>query len=326
MRADILFFVGIFAFLFVAWVSTGGPQRPISFSGPFITPITNVNQEQRGYGNFWDVGRGETNWWTGDFSGSGTSNTQSELWKAQEDLEDLQRDLQESRLFGTPSPYRGTVSLAKSVGPLKSVDGDEEYVTINVSGSADAPVSITGWKLVSVRTNAYGYIPQGVSLFRSGSVNTPQPISLAPGERAIVVTGRSPIGVSFKENMCSGYLESRQDFHPSLASSCPSPRNDFDRFYDGAASDYQKCRDAIHAIPRCETADLPRGTSNSCWAFAREFFTYNGCLTYHANDRGFWGKTWRVYLGHRNDDLWPTANDTLKLLDAEGKTVDIFTY
>ncbi|TAL58158.1 MAG: hypothetical protein EPN84_13270 [Legionella sp.] len=327
MRADIFFFLGIFAFIFVAWVSTGGPQRPISFSGPFITPVTNVNQEQRGYGNLWDMGSSETNWWTGNFGGNGGTRTQTELWRAQDDLEDLQRDLQESRLFGTPSVHRGIVSIAKSVGPLKSVDADEEYVTISVSSGADAPVSITGWKLISVRTNSSASIPQGVALFRTGKVNSPQPITLSPGERAIVTTGRSPIGVSFKENSCSGYLEERQNFHPSLSSSCPSPRDDFARFYDGAANDYQKCKEAITTVPRCTTAtDLPRNTSNKCQSFAREFLTYNGCITYHASDRNFQGRVWRVYLGNRNDDLWPTKNDTIKLLDAEGKTVDIFTY
>ena len=247
MRADALFFVGLLAFLFVAWVATGGPQKPISFSGPFITPITNVNQEQSAYGSFWDIDPRETNWWTGDFgngswSWGGGSSSQEELWQTQDKLEDLQRDLQEARMWGDPSPYRGDVKITKSASSLASGDGDEEYLIVTVSGSADAPITVTGWKLAATRSRAYGFIPQGVELYTLGSVHTSHPITLNPGDRAVIVSGRSPVGVSFKENICSGYLERRQDFYPALSQSCPRPSDDFDRFYDGSASDIKSVK------------------------------------------------------------------------------------
>lgn len=330
MYGNAFFFFAMMLFLFVAWVATGGPNRPISFAGPFITPITNVDQEQQGYGSWWDVVPGdESNWWQWDGGGSSNSsgNTQSSLWKAQDDLEDIQKDLQAARLFGTPSVYRGKVSIARSTGPLAATDSDEEYVTISLSSSAKENVTISGWRLVSVRTGDAGTIPYGVTLFKSGSVNNTAPITLQPGERAIIVTGRSPVGVSFRENSCAGYLDDAQDFVPKLSGSCPAPLNDFDRFYNGSASDYQKCRAAVQTLPSCETpSKRVSGTSDACFSFMRTHYTYNACTTYHANDRNFWGRTWRIYLGQSRSDLWPTKNDTIKLLDAGGNTVDAFSY
>lgn len=329
LQQDAYFFLAIFLFIFVAWVATGGPQKPISFAGPFITPVTTYNDEQQAYGghNFWDVAVNDADswfWHPGKSTGANT-DTQKGLWDVQDNLTDLQKDLQASRLFGTPSVYEGKVTLSAGTAALAETDEDQEYVTISLSGSAKESVAISGWKIVSTRSRATATIPNGTVLYKSGSVNNTEPITLAPGERAVVVTGRSPAGVSFKENACTGYLEERQDYYPRLSTSCPAPSADFDRFYDGAARDYQTCKTAVRSLPRCETPSSSNGVSSTCFQFMRKYLTYNGCITYHANDRNFWGRTWRVYLG-KSDALWPAKNDTLKLLDGNGYTVDIYSY
>lgn len=327
LRADFFFFLAILVFIFAAWVATGGPNRPISFAGPFITPISTYGEEQNAYGgSIWD--------WTPDSDGSwfhwtpitvrtSEDSAQQELWKTQDTLTDLQKELQDARLFGTPSVYRGKVSLSASRSVLGQTDESLEYVTISVSGKEN--VNISGWRLVSTRTRASATIPNGVTLYKTGRVNQTSPIILSPGERAIVSTGRSPVGVSFKENSCIGYLEDPQDYTPRLSGSCPTPLSDFERFYDGANKDYQQCRDTVSRLPRCETPSSRSGMSSSCYDFVRDHLTYNSCTTFHANDRNFWGNNWRVYLG-KSDDLWPERNDTLKLLDANGHTVAIFSY
>ncbi|HYE22900.1 MAG TPA: hypothetical protein VEA92_00410 [Candidatus Paceibacterota bacterium] len=326
MKADALFFLAIFVFIFVAWVSTGGPKRPISFAGPFITPVTNTGQEQEGYGSWRAALEGEDNWWNGAWSGFVDHNPrESSIGQAQEDLADAQRALQEARLFGPASVYKDIVTLSANTGALAADDPDEEYLTISVSGRAEGPISMSGWRLVSVRTKESATLPSAVSVFRSGSVNQTTPLALSPGERAIVSTGRSPVGASFRENSCSGYLSARQDFVPELAKSCPSPMDDFERFYSGSASDYQACKTAVQNGTRCERPSQG-GASNACDNFIREHYSYNGCVTYHASDRNFFGSTWRLYLGESRDDLWPTRNETIKLLDAAGNTVDIVTY
>ena len=49
MQADGLFVITCLFFLFAAWVATGGPARPISQQGPFITPVAQPGQGQQGY-------------------------------------------------------------------------------------------------------------------------------------------------------------------------------------------------------------------------------------------------------------------------------------
>lgn len=329
LKADLFFFLGILVFIFVIWVATGGPNRPISFAGPFITPISTYGDEQEAYGGSiwdWTPGAADNTWfsWNPINVRSGEDNVQRTLWDTQDSLSDLQEQLQDERLFGTPSVYRGKVTISASRTTLAQTDEDEEYLTLSVSGKE--PITISGWRIVSVRSRTHATIPNGVTLYKKGRVNHTVPITLSPGERAIVATGRSPIGVSFKENICIGYLEDRQDYRPQLSGTCPTPLSDFERFYDGASRDYQECREAVRTLPRCETpSSSDVDVSDKCYDFMRDYFTYNSCTTYHANDRNFWGRTWRVYLG-KSDDLWRESNDTLKLLDANGHTVDIYSY
>jgi len=326
MKADALFFLAIFLFIFVAWVSTGGPKRPISFAGPFITPVTNTGQEQEGYGSWRDAFEGENNWWNGAWSGFADNNPrETSISQAQSDLADAQRELQEARLFGPASVYKDVVTLSANTSTLAADDPDEEYLTISVSGRAESAISMSGWRLVSVRSKESATLPSAVPVFKSGSVNQTVPLTLNPGERAIVVSGRSPVGASFRENACAGYLAVRQDFVPALSRSCPARMDDFERFYNGAASDYQSCKAAVQNGSQCER---PRqgGASSACDEFMRAHYSYNGCVTYHASDRNFFGSTWRLYLGESRDDLWPSRNETIKLLDAADNTVDIVTY
>ena len=43
MRSDVFLFIGILViFCFIVWVASGGPSRPLSFSGPSITPTTGI--------------------------------------------------------------------------------------------------------------------------------------------------------------------------------------------------------------------------------------------------------------------------------------------
>lgn len=338
MRADVFFVIAVFVFIFIAWTATGGPERPISWAGPFITPVKTVGDEQEGYGSFinfgsvLDVGAPSYNDnGTTEKSYQSSQSTSRELWSLGSTLAKLQRDARQTKLYGDPSPYSGKVTIQHGTSGLRGDTVDTEYVTIALSSGSE-PVTISGWRIVSVRTNAYGYIPEGTAIMKSGRVNETAPITLQPGERAIIASGRSPVGVSFRENACSGYLASYQNFVPSLSSSCPRALDDYERFYKGNEKSEFTCKDLVESISRCEIPDTPSNLPSACYAFVDTYLNYNGCVATHANDRNFWGKTWRIYLGHyeknKNEpqDLWEGENDTLKLLDAEGKTVDVYTY
>jgi len=308
MRSDALFFLAVIAFFFILWYASGGPTKPISFAGPYITPITDVDTVQEGYGE------GES------YSVDGSGSVWGDLMNIQDTLASLQRKASDIRAFGEESPYRGQVSV--SAGGTGAEDPDEEYVTLRATG--DQPVDITGWRLVSGASGRGERIPEGAAMPRSGRVNDTGRIILQPGDEAVVVTGESPIGVSFKENMCAGYLGRNQDFYPSLRNSCPSAYEEFDRFFEGNELRDDRCYALMQSTPSCTT---PRSSnvSNACEELIDEYLDYNGCVEHHRYDAGFAGTTWRIYL-EEDRELWKPARDAVKLLDASGKTVDLYTY
>ncbi len=139
----------------------------------------------------------------------------------------------------------------------------------------------------------------------------------------IVSTGRSPVGVSFRENMCTGYFEERQDFRPPLLESCPTPYQEYTRFYD---DEDDECEQYVRSIPYCSTdTDVPSNVSGSCEDFVEEYISYDGCIEAHEGDENFHGRTWRVFLG-KSDELWANSKETILLLDASGKVIDAFSY
>lgn len=283
---DFLFFVGLILVVFAIWVGSGGPDRPISFSGPFLAPITNTGTNADSYGD------------PNLFSpiGGGTSNS---------------------------SPYRGSVSLSRDTSGAMSTDPKSEYVVIRYSSSAHEPITVSGWKLVSTATNKEVTLPDAAQLPNLGRVSDTDPVFLHPGHEVIVTTGRSPVGVSFNENRCTGYFEERQNFTPSLAFACPSGGEEFSRYYD---DEDDACEMFARGINRCETeTDVPSELSSSCEAFVDEYMNYSGCVEAHEQEVDFYSGTWRLFLG-KSDELWKKSNETILLVDSTGKTVDALSY
>lgn len=331
MRSDVFFFLGVLVFFFVIWYSTGGPDRPISFAGPFITPVHTYGDEQEAYGSL-TGGR-----WNSDFDlpSSGGISTDATWWSSGENDGTWHYSPEgspvTSRIYGPSSPYAGQVTIA-SVSGADATDADEEYIILSAN-DIEGTLNITGWRLVSVQTDAYGYIPSGTNRFVSGSVNDIVPITVSSGDEVIVVSGRSPVGISFRENMCTGYLEEYQEFTPSLRNSCPDLMDTFEYEYGGNEKNYELCRDYIANLRSCEIpSDTPSRFPDACYAFIDKYANYSGCVNTYGIDSDFYSDTWRVYLGHHEknkknpQDLWEPHSDTLKLLDAEGRTVDTYTY
>jgi hypothetical protein len=301
VTSDLFMFLGIFLLFFLIWVAGGGPNRPLSFSGPYLRPITSPGSGAEAYGNpnYPGFTTGITiGGWGATISSGGSGTT---------------------TFSGGSSSLSRLVSLIPdSYGP-KETDEDREYLTI----TASAEVSTEGWKLVSQKTGKGAPIPEGAQVPRSGSVNILSPITLKAGESMIVVTGRSPVGVSFKENRCTGYFEERQDFRPPLTQSCPTSYEEYDRFYE---DDDDECLSYLATIPYCSTdTDASSAISSSCEDFAEEYLNYAGCVDAHEDDSDFSGRTWRVFLG-KSDDLWRKDGETILLLDAGGKLVGSLSY
>lgn len=317
MEHDAWFFVGIFVFIFVIWIATGGPMHPISFAGPRL-----ALPDKLGGGTYLSFPRAPFSIGASSVSLPGSSSSGVALGGSKPPLPTFVGGVG----FGEPSPYRGIVSMSHYISGAASTDPKNEYLEIRIAQNADVPVDLSGWTLSSEATGKASVIPKGTETPTSGVINAAQDIILYAGERAIVVSGQSPIGASFRENKCIGYFGTFQNFSPQLPQNCPTPSSELAASY---SIDYLRdiaCVDYVKALPRCKIAITPpAGVSSACQNFLTKYLHYNGCMDAHRGDADFKGDTWRLYLG-RTNSMWRPRHELVKLLDAKGKTVDAFSY
>jgi len=74
--------------------------------------------------------------------------------------------------------------------------------------------SVTGWRLSSSGRN--WIIGFASSLPLQGMINEEVPVVITRQSKLIISWDRSPIGVSFRENKCTGFLGTFQEFVPPL--------------------------------------------------------------------------------------------------------------
>jgi hypothetical protein len=320
-KNDLFLVIAIVVILGIAWAFTGGPQRIISRQGPFLKP-----PEPLGTGEAY--GRRVFFRDSSDSSSSPPADERSikrEIERAQEELERVQEELENIQKYGTASQYEESVTIAKRTSGPKAEDPNDEYILLTASRNNSDNILITGWQLESLVTKKRVTIGGGAPLFRSGIINSEPAIFLAPREEAVISTGRSPVGASFRINKCTGYFEQFQDFSPRLSLSCPSATDEFDQFAIPITDSI--CEDIVRSIRRCEmrTKALPIGSSSECSDFISRTLNYAGCVERHRNDTDFFGDEWRIFLGH-DEELWRNQREIIRLLDREGKTVDVFSY
>ena len=218
------------------------------------------------------------------------------------------------------SYYKDYIKITMNTAAKESYP-EKEYIVITAIQPNLSAVDISNWKLQNSKgeTATFG---KGTTLPASGKVNPVAAIKINGGDILTVSSGRSPIGVSFQMNACALYLEQFQDFIPQIKEPCPQPENDKGFFsLDGT------CQRFVSQLPRCEanTKTLPAEISSSCKTFINAHVNYNGCVASHKNDNYFSSKEWKIFLG-RTSELWAEPNDTITLLDNEGKIIDAVKY
>lgn len=201
----------------------------------------------------------------------------------------------------------------------------KEYVTFTLSPSYKGKVLISGFEIKSVATGNGTIIPKGVDLPFAGQINYESPIFIDPGDKVIIVTGNSPTGYSFKLNKCTGYFEQFQEFTPRLQEDCPSASDYNVSLVPGYFND--ACVEYLESVPRCQMPlnDIPLNLQSECRSFVDEKLNYKSCVDDHKNDKDFYKKEWRIYLG-RNQKLWKDRREIIKLLDLNKETVGTATY
>jgi hypothetical protein len=199
MQNDFFFYFGGIVLLFILWAVTGGPTRPISFAGAYITPLTNVGQTQVGYGP--QIHLKET-----ISAGDGSATLGASLPSVTYD-----------------SPYHSSVWIQHSAKRASGTSVAEGYVQIFVSSTAGKSVDVTGWKIKS-NSGTSATIPNGILVMHLGTGNTLQDVLLRPGDVASMSNETSPVGASFEVNKCAGYLTEKQSsYNPCVAGHVSDP-------------------------------------------------------------------------------------------------------
>jgi len=278
----VLFFIA----LGVIWFAQGGPSKLTSMTSPFLQSpeiSPSPDSSQNGYG-FWN-------------NSSETISKTSEI----------------------DSRHKGKISLNASWA-AKETDSRKEYIEISASYSNKEPISVTGWTLKG-KQGFSATIGRGAYLVYSAQLNTQDAIFLESNDRAIIATGHSPIGTSFRLNLCTGYFNQFQDFIPALPQECPRiSEKEIPVNYPDACVDFIKSLSAC----RMPLTAVPLGAGNDCANFVSEKANYNGCVSAHKSKKNFYKSEWRIYLG-RDSELWGTR-DSITLFDNEGKIVDQVSY
>jgi len=314
---DAWFFIGVFVFIFLIWVATGGPLHPLAFTGPAL-----AQPDVLGGGTYLQLPRASFAVGGSNVVLPGSSSGGSSYYGSSGTSAPSPGGV----TFSPPSPYRNLVSMNNYVSNASSSNPGIEYVQLSVAQNAGIPIVISGWNLVSEATGKAALIPRGTKVPTSGIVNPLENIVLTPGERAVIVSGRSPIGTSFRENKCTGYLSTFQQFSPTLPQNCPAPRDEFDSFYGDYSIRDPDCIDEVNKVSRCEAVLFPSSDlSRACRNFIVQHLNYNGCVATHQNDPDFDGSVWRIFLG-RDKHMWRAKYEVVVLRDSTGKTIASFSY
>lgn len=305
-----------FVGLGVAWFLTGGPEREIARQGFFIKPLAPIDSGQ-GYG--------------GSYINSLDKERETELKfpknainldTIEEDLSSFAEKIKEVELIHK-SPLSLRPLIIDGFSGAQATDPQKEYLRIVASTKNTGPFMLSGVRIKSTITNKEVVVPQAVGLPILGSASKNEKISLVPGERALIHTGRSPIGESFRVNICSGYLGQFQNYTPELRQECPEPIKEL----KASGVDEESCTDFVKKIPQCTiyTKNIPTDLSKECTTFIKNTLNYNGCVASHKNDTNFFRNEWRVFLSNANE-LWKEKREIIKIIDSKNTVLDAITY
>ncbi|MEK7163255.1 MAG: hypothetical protein AAB775_00900 [Patescibacteria group bacterium] len=301
----------------VIWFFRGGTESPTAHGGAYIKPLAPVDSG-RVYGTYYaggDAGQNETL----DLPrapGNFLRKTGLFLGDAFTQVREV-KDGRITSLLGKKI-YFGDTAQAKAKNP------DEEHIVVEADPYSKNVIGISGLVLRGAGLDTSILLPKAAELALTGTPPDKTDILLPPGGRAIIVSGRSPIGTSFRVNKCSGYLSQFQKYVPDLDRSCPYPTDEL-KLYGPAGE--ATCAEFVERIPRCKIFQgaPSKALSNACVNFLAEKLNYNACVANHKKDADFYSKEWRLFLNQQNE-LWRNENEIIRLMDAENTVLDAVTY
>lgn len=246
-----------------------------------------------------------------------------QLSDVQKQTATLQKQIQAEQDAKTRSPYYGLISIQYV---NRGNTPNYEYAVLHMLDSATTTAQITGWRIQSIPSGQGTNVPDGTEIFWKGQVNGTAPIVMTPGDTVYLITGISPVGYNFRIDKCSGYLSQFQTFIPYISTNCPLPRNENLSSIPKISAN-NTCFDYINSLQGCreQTAPLPLSLGYECINFITTKLDYTSCINTHKDDKDFFQKDWRVYLG-RSSTLWQSEREDIILYDGSGKIVSELTY
>jgi len=308
-HSEVGWFLWALIIIGVIWFWRGGTEFQSSHE-PYIKPLAPLNTGET-YGNIYlshdsksqtlDLPENPIKTLRNFFRGSSASSTETVR-------------ISFSRVF-----------LIDGTAGTKTVEPQEEYVRILANHENALEHRLSGLTLTGASYSIKEIIPQAIEGFVLGSSTLKKiDVSMPPEGRAIITSGKSPVGASFRVNVCSAYLGQFQKFVPELRQDCPNPSDELKKYgpYDDVV-----CRSFVDKLPACQSFDgsFPSNVSASCKKFVTEKLSYNSCFERHSKDTDFYKNEWRLFLGSEKD-LWNSKQDIIKLLDSKGTIMDAVTY
>ncbi len=222
------------------------------------------------------------------------------------------------------SPYAPYVTI--STEGARNTDPAQQYVTIHISSSYTGQLPLSSWRIDSPVSALGATLGSASSLPISGQIND-GPFTVGANSTIYVVTGRSPEGESFRENLCSGYFSNAQTFVPYLNQQCPSGTDELTRAAQSGFIPSDACINYVKSLYSCKLviANFPTTLDSACENFITTTLTYNGCVDAHRTDANFYQNTWYVYL-NRSGTIWKSSNEVIRLVDENGKVVATAAY
>jgi len=303
---DLRAFILIMVILAFVWLFTGGPLRPSAKSGWFL------NRPQQ-------KGEQKAKKEVVEVLGKKVPIDETEQPKTKTKNISVKQAGSSSQSSTRPDFAALKERRARETGP------NQEYVEIKADKKNKSPMKITGWKLKG-KGNFDIAIGRGSSFVYAEVNSQPQEdIYLKPGEKAIIVTGTSPLGTNFKLNKCAGYFEQFHEFVPEINTECPLLKNE-----NIPSGLNDACLDYIDRVSSCQTVvSIPYTfsfkLSSSCQDYLLQNANHKSCAEKHKDDVDFYVPEWRIYLG-RNEELWKKSREVITLYDDKNNIIDSVSY
>ncbi len=249
----------------------------------------------------------------------------------------LTLDLSQDKLWApaTPglvgeSPYKGKVSFDTIDHDPQHESPHEEYLTIRASVQNENAIQLRGWSIESYVSRTRIPLPKGVLLFALARKNAVVDPVLAPGEFAYIVSANSPLGDSFHTNSCTGQLATYAQFTPALSQVCPAMGDIVPATVENLRTYGEQCIEYLQSLAPCEVpgTNTPKDLLPLCRALVQKEITYNRCIEREYKKIGFRVFNmggWYLYL-NSPAEIWRNKYDVIRLLDGDGRVVDVLSY